>query len=146
VIQLNVFATGVPAVRVAWEPYFRVSGGAVWTRPEERLLLQARGSSWEFGNILWNGIRFIGRCRLIFGVPRDVEGVSTELDGLTIERLTLHSRSQALASYDPSYDSWWSLTSEVRCNAFRIESADLVQTEVSGTREFSAGFPTRALM
>jgi hypothetical protein len=145
-IHLSVFAGGVKTIRIASEPYFRVTGGAIWTRPEERLVLQIREASWEFGQILWKGMRFIGRCRLIFGVQRDVEGVSTEFDGLTVERKTLYTKGIALATYDAAYDSWWSLTSEVRCHAFRIESAELAQTEILGTREFASGFPSRAFI
>jgi hypothetical protein len=145
-IHLSVFAGGVKSVRVASEPYFRVTGGAIWTRPEERLLLQIRDASWEFGHILWKGMRFIGRCRLIFGVPRDVEGVSTEFDGLMVENKTLYTKDLPLATYDAAYDTWWSLTSEVRCHAFRIESAEIVQAQIGGTREFASGFPSRAFI
>jgi hypothetical protein len=145
-IHLSVFAGGVKAVRVASEPYFRVTGGAIWTRPEERLVLQLRDTSWEFGHILWKGIRFSGRCRLIFGVPRDVQGVSTEFDGLMVEKKTLYTKGLGLARYDAAYDSWWSLTSKVRCHAFRIESAEIVQAEIGGKREYPQGFPSRAVV
>lgn len=143
-IYLQVFADGVKSARVAIEPYFRVSGGAVWTRPEERLLLQVRENSWELGQILWRGMRFVGCCRLIFGVPRDIEGVSSEFDDLMIERRTLYAEDRALATYDPAYDSWRSVSSEVRCHAFRIESADIVRADLSRAREYAAGFPTGA--
>jgi hypothetical protein len=145
-IHLSVFAGGVKAVQVASEPYFRVTGGAIWTRPEEPVLLQVRGASWEYGNILWKGMRFVGRCRLIFGVPRGVEGVSTEFHGLTVAKRTLYTNGFALATYDAAFDAWWSLTSGVRCHAFRIESAEIVQPEISRKREFASGFPSRAMI
>jgi hypothetical protein len=142
-IHLSVFASGVTAVRVASEPYFRVTGGTIWTRPEGQLLLQIRGTSWEFGHILWKGMHFAGRCRLTFGVQRDVDGVSTEFDDLMIVKRTLYTNGQAVARYDGAYDSWWSLSSEVRCHAFRIESAEIVRPEISRKRQFASGFPSR---
>jgi hypothetical protein len=145
-IHLNVFAAGVKPLRVASEPYFRVSGGAIWTRPEEPVLLQVRGASWEYGSILWKGMRFVGRCRLIFGVPRDVDGVSTEFHGLLVAKRTLYTNGLALATYDPAYDAWRSLASGVRCHAFRVESAEIIQPEISRKREFASGFPSRAMI
>jgi hypothetical protein len=144
-IQLSVFASGIKTVSVASEPYFRISGGTIWTRPEARFVLQIRESSWEFGRILWKGMRFTGPCRLIFGVPRDIDGVSTPFNGLTIERQTLYSKNVALATYDPAYDAWWSRSSGVRCHAFRIESAEVAHPSTDATCEFGAGFPSRAM-
>jgi hypothetical protein len=140
-IQLSVFANGIKTVRVTSEPYFRISGGTIWTRPEARFVLKIRGSSWEFGRILWKGVRFVGPCRLIFGVPRAVDAVSTQFNGLTIERQTLYSKNVALATYDAAFDAWWSRSSEVRCHAFRIESAEVAHPTTEHTREFGAGFP-----
>jgi hypothetical protein len=88
-------------------------------------------------------MRFTGPCRLIFGVPRAIEGVSTQFNGLTIERHTLYSNNVALATYDPTYDAWWSRSSEMRCHAFRIESVDVAHPTIGDTREYRAGFPSR---
>lgn len=121
-IRLSVFAPGTHAVEMISAPYFRVCGGAVWTRPGESALLLYQQPRWQYCGVLWSGMHFEGRCRLVFGVPRDLEGMSATFQSLSIEERVLSSGGVPLATYEPGDECWHGLAANVWCASFRIES------------------------
>jgi hypothetical protein len=131
-------------------PYFRITGGAVWIAPGTSThlpLLRYVAGSWEHGDVLWSGMRFEGKCRLIFGLPRDPAGVSDEIDSLSIYGNTLSANGIPFALYNDDREMWQGVEANSWWHAFRVESAEIrVTTGTAGEHAEDAQFePSRHL-
>jgi hypothetical protein len=108
---------------VATEPVFRISGATIWV-PKRitrgRPLVHYAGGVWHHDARQWSGMRFDGRCRLIFGLPRDPAGVSDELTGISIHGTTLTANGLPFAAYEADRDAWHGM-GQRWWHAFRIE-------------------------
>jgi hypothetical protein len=106
-------------------PYFRITGGAVWTRPGNDPLLRYVGPTWHYDGAHWSGMRFDGKCRLVFGLPRDPAGISDLLSVVTIYACALSTNGVPYAVYEPNREMWRGAASEVWWPSFRIETLSL---------------------
>jgi hypothetical protein len=83
--------------------------------------------------MLWAGMRFEGKCRVVFGLPRDPAGVSDLLQSLSIHDCTLSANGIPFAVYEPRRDLWRGAIADAWWHAFRIESAGLRQSATKPT-------------
>jgi hypothetical protein len=70
-------------------------------------------------------MRFDGKCRLVFGLPRDPVGISGLLTVVTIYACALSCNGIPFAVYEPEREMWRGATSEVWWQSFRLESLSL---------------------
>lgn len=113
---------------VASAPYFRITGGAIWIGPRTEAgvpLVRFSASRWQHNDALWSGMRFEGKCRLIFGLPRDPVGVSDILDGVSVHGTLLSANGIPFAEYSPAQEMWRGVGAHTWWHAFRIESVGL---------------------
>jgi hypothetical protein len=118
-----------PKVVADFFPYFRITGGVVWTTPELGPIARFDDEGWKHQGTRWAGMRFEGTCRLVFGLPRDPIGVSEQLQSLSISGRVLSANGIPFSVYEPTMETWRGAVSEIWWSAFRIESADLRKTE-----------------
>lgn len=126
-IKLIVIGEQGRAMPVASAPHFRITGGTIWIGPGaagEKPLLRYFSGRWEYSDVLWSGMRFEGKSRLIFGVPRDPAGVSNALEALSLYGRTLSANGIPFAVYDLSRDMWRGVTANTWWHAFRVEVAE----------------------
>ncbi len=124
-IRLTVMGSEGGAAHVATSSFFRVKGGAVWTRPGSDPLIRYVDGGWHYLNIRWAGMRFEGSCRLVLGFAREPERISGELPDFSIHDRILSTAGIPFAVYAPSQDMWHGAVPEIWWHAFRIESAIL---------------------
>lgn len=124
-IRLTVMGNEGGAAVVANSPYFRIYGGAVWTRPGDEPLIRYVAGGWHYVGIRWAGMRFEGNSRLVLGFPREPERVSGELPDFSIHDCILSTAGIPVAVYVPLQEVWRSAVTEVCWPAFRIEAAEL---------------------
>lgn len=129
-IRLTLIGEQDRATFVTSAPYFRIIGGMVSIAPSAGLegeappLVRHVGEgSWKHANELRMGMRFEGRMRLVFGLPRDPSGVSDELEGLSITGKSLSANGIPFAVYDQELQMWRGAGNNRWWHAFRIESA-----------------------
>ena len=115
---------GRDAPRITWA-YFRITGGAVWTRPGEGPVVEYCGPVWRHLGVRWSGMRFEGKCRIVFGVLRDPVGASDLLDSVSIFDCTLCANGVPFAVYEPHREMWRGAAAETWWHSFRLESAEL---------------------
>jgi hypothetical protein len=128
VISLVVVSDLGAASVVASAPYFRITGGSVWIGPDstgEMPLARYFAGRWLHGDVLWSGVQFEGKCRLVFGLPRDPAGVSGRIDQLSLEGHTLSANGIPFAVYDHRREMWRGAGANRWWHAFRVESAEL---------------------
>ncbi|MGH8218284.1 MAG: hypothetical protein ACREUT_06930 [Steroidobacteraceae bacterium] len=113
------------AAVVAQSPYFRIYGGAVWTRPGNDPLIRYVGGGWQYVGIRWAGMRFEGGCRLVLGFPREPVRVSGELPDFSIHDCILSTAGIPIAVFVPGQDTWRGAVPESWWPAFRIESSEM---------------------
>jgi hypothetical protein len=130
VIRLTVMGNEGGAAVVSTSPYFRIHGGAVWTRPGDEPLVRYIDGGWQCLDVRWAGMRFEGNCRLVLGFPREPERVSGELPDFSIHDCILSTAGIPIAMYVPSQDMWRGAAPETWWHAFRIESAALRTAQV----------------
>ncbi len=125
--------------------YFRITGGSVWTGPsisDVKPLVRYAGGQWQYAGVAWSGLRFEGKCRLVFGMARDPISVSGELDGLSISGQTLSANGIPFAQYDTAREAWRGASTNNWWPAFRIESTALRESiTASGAPEDSGPRP-----
>jgi hypothetical protein len=124
-IRLTLTGNSNPTPREMESPYFGISGGTVWTRLGSNPLLRYAGARWQYDGRAWSSMRFDGKCRLVFGLPRDPAGVSGLLTVVTICACTLSCNGIPCAVYEPSLEMWRAATSEMWWQSFRLESLSL---------------------
>jgi hypothetical protein len=124
-IRLTLIGKRSQTPAVVESPYFRITGGAVWTRPGNDPLLRYAGPTWHYDGAHWSGMRFDGKCRLVFGLPRDPAGVSELLSVVTIHACALSTNGIPFAVYEPSREMWRGATGGVWWHSFRLESLSL---------------------
>jgi hypothetical protein len=123
-IRLTVIGEQSRAMEITSALYFRITGGAVWIGPGVHApLVRYVGGRWEHGDVLWSGMRFEGKCRLVFGLPRDPAGVSDAIDSLSIHGNTLCANGIPFAAYDHQHEMWRGVEANSWWHAFRVESA-----------------------
>jgi hypothetical protein len=128
-IRLTVISEQARAMEITSALYFRITGGAVWIGPSVHApLVRYIGGSWEHGDVLWSGMRFEGKCRLVFGLPRDPAGVSDEIDSISIYGNTLSANGIPFAVYYHEREMWRGVEASSWWHAFRIESASFRPT------------------
>ena len=130
-IRLTLIGEQDTVAFVTSAPYFRITDGTIWTGPGlegEVPLVRHVAGSWKHDNLLWSGMRFEGKIRLIFGVPRDPSGVSDELDGVSVTGTTLSANGIPFAVYDQDLQMWRGAVQNRWWHAFRIESAGFRQS------------------
>jgi len=115
-------------------PYFRITGGVVWTQPELGPIASFVEDRWKHRNSLWSGMRFEGKCRLVFGLPRDPSGVSEHLQSLAISGRVLFANGIPIAVYDPAREMWCGAISDSWWPAFRVESVSLRESVPKAAR------------
>jgi hypothetical protein len=71
-----------------------------------------------------SGMRFEGRCRLVFGLAREPTGVSEELSGVSIAADTLSATGIPFAIFDTAREMWRGVGLNTWWHAFRVQSAD----------------------
>ena len=123
-IRLTLIGGEGKAAVLASAPYFRINGGAVWIGPgasDQHPLIRYVNGRWISNGIAWYGMRFEGKSRLIFGLPRDPSGVSDELESLSIQGATLSANGIPFAEYDASRDMWRGAAATNWWHAFRVE-------------------------
>jgi hypothetical protein len=124
-IRLIVLGSEGGAAAVTTSSYFRINGGAVWTRPGAEALVHYVDGAWQHLGVRWAGMRFEGRCRLVIGLPREPSRVSDELHGFSVHDCMLSTAGIPFAVYVPQQDMWRGAVPETWWHAFRIESAGL---------------------
>jgi hypothetical protein len=130
-IRLTVIGEQGRAMEITSALYFRITGGAVWIGPGVHLpLVRYISGSWDHGDVLWSGMRFEGKCRLIFGLPRDPARVSDEIAALSIFRNSLSANGIPFAVYDHEREMWRGVEANSWWHAFRVESAELRPSSV----------------
>ena len=125
-IRLTVIGDEGRAAVVATAPHFRITGGALWIGPSvdgSMPLVRYVSGRWQYADILWLGVRFEGKCRVVFGLPRDPAGVSDELSGLSIYDNILSASGIPFAVYEVGRETWRGVTMNTWWHAFRVESA-----------------------
>jgi hypothetical protein len=105
--------------------YFRITGGLLWTQPALGPVASYVDERWKYTGTLWSGMRFEGKCRLVFGLARDPSAVSEELQSLSISGRVLSANGIPFAVYEPANDMWHGAIADTWWPAFRVESADL---------------------
>ena len=108
--------------------YFRITGGVVWTRPGDEPLVRYFQASWRYAGSQWPGMRFEGRCRIVFGLISDPAGVSDLLEEVSIFDCTLSANGVPLALLEPARDMWRGAGKDAWWHSFRVESAGLRPT------------------
>ena len=118
---------GLPAnaTVAATSPYFRVTEGVVWVRPDDGPIATYEEHGWRHNGVLWPGMRFEGQCRLILGLPRDPTSISEVLQSVSIACRVLRTNGIPVAVYDDTTRAWRGVTAGSWWPAFRIELADL---------------------
>jgi hypothetical protein len=111
------------SVRVArTAPFFRITGGNVWTSPGDGRIVRFTPSGWEFEGQVWEGMRFEGPSRLIMGLHKEPTSLSEVLQSVSITREVLSANGIPFAAYDPDRDMWRSAVAQIWWHAFRLES------------------------
>jgi hypothetical protein len=132
------------SVRVArTAPYFRITGGTVWTSPGDGRIVRFSSSGWEFERQVWDGMRFEGPSKLVMGLPKEPTSSSEVLQSVSITREVLTANGIPFAAYDADRDMWRSAIAEIWWHAFRIESVGNRKSVADSTRHSHAG-PGRA--
>ncbi len=111
---------GVRVARTA--PFFRITGGNVWTSPGDGRIVRFSPRGWEFEGQAWEGMRFEGPSKLVMGLPKEPTSLSEVLQSVSITREVLSANGIPFAAYDPERDMWRSAIAEIWWHAFRIES------------------------
>jgi hypothetical protein len=127
-IRLTVIDDQGLARCVTSASYFRITGGSVWIGPSAsgvKPLVLHVGGQWHHDGSGWSGLRFEGKCRLVFGLARDPVSVSGEFDGLSIVGQTLLANGIPFANYDTVLEAWRGVSTDTWWLAFRIEVTDL---------------------
>ena len=124
-IRLTFIAEGSSTSLEEPSPFYRITAGGVWTRPEAGPIATFVEDGWKCQNRLWLGMRFEGPCRLILGLPRDPVGVSEALLSVSMAGRVLAANGLPIAIYDPTRELWHGVIAGISWPAFRIESADL---------------------
>lgn len=135
-IRLTVINEQGEAAVVASAPYFRITGGTISIGPGragETPLVRFVSGQWQYASALWSGVRFEGKCRLVFGLPREPSAVSDVLEGLSVHNGTLTASGIPFALYDEEHEMWKGITANNWWHAFRVESA--AQREASATSD-----------
>ncbi|HTV51006.1 MAG TPA: hypothetical protein VME21_07455 [Steroidobacteraceae bacterium] len=126
-IRLTVIDELGSARPVNSAPYFRITGGAVWIGPSgggEKPLVRYVSGRWRKGDLTCSGMRFEGRCRLVFGLAREPTGVSEELSGVSIAGDTLSANGIPFAIYDTDREMWRGVGLNTWWHSFRVESSE----------------------
>ena len=116
---------GGSAAVAARSPYFRITGGVVWTRPHEGPIATRAEDGWRHKEVPWPGMRFEGHCRFVFGLPRDPTRISEPLQSVSIFNHVLSANGIPVAVYDDAREIWHGVTADSWWPAFRIEIAEL---------------------
>ena len=124
-IRLTLIGEEGRAAPAITRAYFRITGGAVWTRPGDEPLVRYFRPSWRYAEAQWLGMRFEGRCRIVFGLPRDPAGVSGLLDAVSIYGCTLSANGVPFAVLEPDRDMWRGVAQDSWWHSYRLESAGL---------------------
>jgi hypothetical protein len=124
-IKLTVMGHEGGAAVVATSPYFRITGGTVWTRPGEEPLVRYTDGGWQHLGVRWAGMRFEGPSRLVLGLPREPAAVSDEVRAFSIYDCVLSASGIPFAMYVPQQEMWRGVAPETWWHAFRIESAGM---------------------
>jgi hypothetical protein len=132
VIRLTVVGARAEASLADTSAYFRITGGVIWTRAEYGPLATYTEAGWKHHEVMWPGMRFEGRCRLVFGLPRDPVGISEQLQSLSIHGRVLSANGVPFAVYESAQDMWHGAGAHIWWNAFRVESTELRQFAGSG--------------
>jgi hypothetical protein len=133
VIRLTVFGERGQTALVTESGYFRISGGVIWVQPGEPLVRYV-DSGWKYRGTPWSGMRLEGKCRIVFGLPREPAGASDRLESLTVSGTTLSAGGIPFAVYEPLRDMWRGAVVGVWWHAFRIESVGLEHTVAKRAR------------
>ena len=111
------------SVRVARSaPFFRITGGSVWTSLGDGRIVRFSGNGWEFEGQQWEGMRFEGPSKLVMGLPKEPTSLSEVLQSVSITREVLSANGIPFAAYDASRDMWRSAIADIWWHAFRLES------------------------
>jgi hypothetical protein len=124
-IRLTMVGPRANATVAAISPYFRVTEGVVWVRPDDGPIATYEEHGWRHDGRLWPGMRFEGQCRLILGLPRDPTSISEVLQSVSIAGCVLRTNGIPVAVYDGTTQTWQGVTAGSWWPAFRIELADL---------------------
>jgi hypothetical protein len=139
-IRLTVIGEQGRVAIVMSAPHFRITGGAVWIGPsaggQKPLARYVRGH-WQYGDTLWEGVRFEGPCRIVFGLAREPSGVSEEVSALSIVGDTLSANGIPFAVYDTTRDMWHGVGANAWWHAFRVEGS-VRRASSGGTVESNA--------
>jgi hypothetical protein len=124
-IRLTMVGLSASSLVTATSPYFRVTGGVVWVRPEDGPIATYEQHGWRHRGVLWPGMRVEGQCRLILGLPRDPTSISEVLQSVSIASRVLIANGIPFAVYNDTTQTWQGVTAGSWWPAFRIEVADL---------------------
>jgi hypothetical protein len=125
-IRLTVIGEQGRVAIVMSAPHFRITGGAVWIGPSaggQKPLARYVSGRWQYGDTLWEGVRFEGPCRIVFGLAREPSGVSEEVSALSIVGDTLSANGIPFAVYDTARDMWHGVGANAWWHAFRVEGS-----------------------
>lgn len=131
-IRLTMVGLPASATVAAASPYFRVTEGVVWVRPDDGPIATYEEHGWRHNGLLWPGMRFEGQCRLVLGLPRDPTSISEVLQSVSIAGRVLRANGIPVAVYDGMTQTWQGVTAGSWWPAFRIELADLRQPLADG--------------
>jgi hypothetical protein len=132
-IRLTMVGPQASAIVAATSPYFRVTGGVVWVRPDDGPIAAYEEQCWRHNGVFWPGMRFEGQCRLILGLPRDPTSISEVLQSISIGGRVLRANAIPIAVYDDKTQTWRGATAGSWWPAFRIEIADLRKSRTKPT-------------
>jgi hypothetical protein len=113
---------------------FRISGGVIWNRLEEGLITNYVNGGWKHRGRYYPSLSFEGRCRLLFGIPRDPSPVSEPIGLFSITGTTLRANGIAFAQYIEEEDRWHCLSRAMSWGSMRIVSDAFVPTLVEHSR------------
>jgi hypothetical protein len=126
-LRLTVIDSQGGSELITTDMYFRITGGAVWTRPGFDAFPPIRFSenAWIHDGTRFAGIRIEGKCRLVFGISMDPVAGSEVLESISLSGATLCGSGVPFAIYDPDRDVWRGADKDLWWHSLRVESAGL---------------------
>jgi hypothetical protein len=121
-IRLSFYNEASEAAATFEAADFRISGGVIWTRLEERLIANYVNGGWKHRGRYYPSLSFEGRCRLLLRPPRGPSPISEPIGLFSIIGTTLRANGVAFAQYAEEQDRWLCLLRPMFWGSMRVVS------------------------